>query len=502
MRIIVPRDEEMKLSHCWMDFWVSPYESAFSLLSKYTYLNALRTPDIGREFVRKKLGKISAQNNPINFCLLQPTHLDQEKMSLAMRLDMGAISYSFIPDGIKPSSIPVSEFLRFCPTCLKIGYHSVAHQFELLDVCPIHHIKIQSNCMNCNGAIQYRLNSTVFAKPFCCPHCLSLCYGAGLDDITRYKSLRKSEAQYFGDLIELFALKQQVFDTAVDIQRASALFDQQPILIANPANTRSKSSYLSFLGSALKYALPEFRPVNELFSCDLTWIQYSGFISPDARKARAAYQQYPCQTLDIFDWRLKDNKLFEMRPIYKSIRRYILRRILKKHRACVRTAANHIWWNIDGESTQPICTLSYAYIQWLSFWEGTAIPQQLFMKPTHPPFRVMAWLCDAAPYTPTTWPLNAARWLRCRVFALDCLRSFYTWVAVAQRMVKQKNSLTWAKTYSSEHATAFWLAQQREDFSVLMAYERSGQNKPITLLHPGGKEHFLKHAEMLRTIVR
>ncbi len=74
------------------------------------------------------------------------------------------------PDNIyNPKYYFIRQQLVFCPECMKIGFHSLFHQFVLLDSCPFHGIKLQQYCPRCHSASMYELSSyTPRAGVFSC----------------------------------------------------------------------------------------------------------------------------------------------------------------------------------------------------------------------------------------------------------------------------------------------------------------------------------------------
>ena len=83
----------------------------------------------------------------------------------------GIFLKSFDNDGLFERA---SWKLRFCPACIKLGYHSPLYQ--LLDIvsCPIHMIPLKTTCPECERIIPYSLSSIVLAHPYSCDcgHCL------------------------------------------------------------------------------------------------------------------------------------------------------------------------------------------------------------------------------------------------------------------------------------------------------------------------------------------
>jgi hypothetical protein len=61
--------------------------------------------------------------------------------------------------------------LRFCSRCMARGYHSVVHQFEGLQRCPIHGTVLETRCRSCGKATRYHLNAKLIDAPFGCAQC-------------------------------------------------------------------------------------------------------------------------------------------------------------------------------------------------------------------------------------------------------------------------------------------------------------------------------------------
>ena len=64
-----------------------------------------------------------------------------------------------------------SAHLRFCPACLREGFHATLFQFTPIVRCPIHHGRLQEICLQCRAPVPYRLDAAFAARPFGCPGC-------------------------------------------------------------------------------------------------------------------------------------------------------------------------------------------------------------------------------------------------------------------------------------------------------------------------------------------
>lgn len=65
---------------------------------------------------------------------------------------------------------PMLEELRYCPECLRVGYHSTMFQYLGLQNCPTHRCLLQVGCGGCGRGVVPTLHNVV-ADPFACPKC-------------------------------------------------------------------------------------------------------------------------------------------------------------------------------------------------------------------------------------------------------------------------------------------------------------------------------------------
>lgn len=64
----------------------------------------------------------------------------------------------------------IDKRIRYCPKCIKIGYHSIHHQLVFYDKCSIHNIKLHYMC-ECNDS--YLIRSIGSNRAYSCPTCNS-----------------------------------------------------------------------------------------------------------------------------------------------------------------------------------------------------------------------------------------------------------------------------------------------------------------------------------------
>lgn len=64
----------------------------------------------------------------------------------------------YTPIQVKRSMKYMRDTLYYCPKCIKLGYHSIAHQINFLDKYIFHNIPLNYQCPNCNKESSYIIN--------------------------------------------------------------------------------------------------------------------------------------------------------------------------------------------------------------------------------------------------------------------------------------------------------------------------------------------------------
>jgi len=163
-QIVLPTPGLSRRAFAWYPEMAWPYESAWSLLHKYCRWNATLQWEIWRQFAdRSALGSFITERVN-NLVLLTPGWLDVERFHDALREDVpfdehgSAFASHFINRVAGRSMVAVcSSVLRFCPVCLRAGYHSTLFQIRHVESCPVHAIKLRVGCPACAVLVPYRL---------------------------------------------------------------------------------------------------------------------------------------------------------------------------------------------------------------------------------------------------------------------------------------------------------------------------------------------------------
>ena len=147
--------------------WIDPHESIVSLLWKFARMNA-----ISGHVIAEQLSKISI--DPYEGVPASRAAIDMRRLRNSLGIKLKHVRTGIIPDSLRKISSP---YFRFCPKCLRRGYHGVVHQLETEHHCPIHGDWLQVECQACGQAAPYRLNARLLGAPFRCANCRAF-YGA------------------------------------------------------------------------------------------------------------------------------------------------------------------------------------------------------------------------------------------------------------------------------------------------------------------------------------
>src|SRR5882672_8636564 len=159
---------------CWRPDSIRPYESLWSVFQKLAQLNA--TTASGVIELLYAGGAINSRlkaNRKLD--LLRFGLLDREQLAEFLHLEPGQVYQASALAYLREDEITslASTHLRYCPCCLRTGFHSPVHQFLFLKRCPAHHKEVLTDhCAVCNwGPVPYDVSSigdTTFLGGECC----------------------------------------------------------------------------------------------------------------------------------------------------------------------------------------------------------------------------------------------------------------------------------------------------------------------------------------------
>lgn len=151
------------------DNWFSPGEGPFTALAKLAIANVLDAKRICRVFGVRPSQRPDAALHGRSLLHLQWLARSRTAPQLAANLwKRGLLNQS----GRWGRAVASDRALRYCPTCLAMGYQSVICQVEGLVRCPQHGDWLLDHCIACKAPTpRYALTADAFDEPLICGRC-------------------------------------------------------------------------------------------------------------------------------------------------------------------------------------------------------------------------------------------------------------------------------------------------------------------------------------------
>ncbi|MFT7773341.1 hypothetical protein [Roseateles sp.] len=151
------------------DSWFSPGEGPFTVLAKLAIANVLDAKRICRVFGVRPSQRPEATPHGRSLLHLEWLARSRSAPQLAASLwKRGLLSQS----ERWGRAVASDRALRYCPTCLSMGYQSVICQVEGLARCPQHNDWLLDHCSACNAPTpRYAVTAEAFDEPLICGHC-------------------------------------------------------------------------------------------------------------------------------------------------------------------------------------------------------------------------------------------------------------------------------------------------------------------------------------------
>lgn len=483
---------------CWRRDWHVKWESAWTLLWKFAYLNQIATSDLARLVISRQCGKRSAILAKPQVDLRDSAVFDIAVLASLLRVSQAAVREAFLFDIAPGSVLDSSDCLRWCVTCMRSGFHSPLFQLGPTRSCPIHGHMLVDRCPACSRTIPYKLTKAFSQHPFACPHC-------GVDMAPTIREDRPKILRLQAHEAALLATPLRFHRVAADAELINAtdarhLFKQVAkfgIAAVRHDEVDVTLSYTGFLTQVLKEAIPGAKVK-----------RFGGRAQPITR------HECGCSHLgDFHDDGCRDEAedttlprtespaasdsaecLVRLLDTYKAIRRHLWRHVLKEHQRCIRSAANSLWWNMHGKSTARFCPCAMAFLRWRMFWEGCCAPRYLYVASTKELYGIVGWHLARPETIPSHWSRATRNWVACHVFAasaMDCFGGLMRWSEKAG----SKASVHWDQPRSPANYASLWAVSGRDcNDKPAVVYVRSPPVEPLrTLPATSSRSHWQSH---------
>jgi hypothetical protein len=421
-------------SWCWQPAWSGVGESIYSTLGKFEALNALNLQELGELFVTPKF-KTSSTGIQWRYLVadLRITEsISKTNLRAILKLDSEKIQSGFTETLFPNSQSLSSNELRWCPLCIKNGFHASAFQLNYVFSCPIHNVKIRMTCPKCKSPIPYMLRPQARDSLFqcwTCHHDLAPAIRMG----NAVTVLKKINADALSDYVKMLRFGDQL-PTLINACRNSLGKPNLPMIISKGQAYRQLNGFEQFVADVLTHIADNQVQRQRQFH----FIQPYSIFSPKENTQKLVKATNQKETKKI-----GNQPLQEICSIYKAIKRHIFRRLIKPHKVCYKLARNALWWDIDGERIKSFCPIATAFIRWRMHWEGCRIPANLD-RPGYlrTPYGLVGWLAGDAPIASNQWNKQFESWVHSTIFGCHCVESFYSWLEYST-IQSSKNSQIW-----------------------------------------------------------
>jgi hypothetical protein len=430
---------------CWRPYWISRFESVWSLLRKFAYLNAINHYEI------RKLFRCDGVSQKFKWKYYLPyddlSHfgaLDPSKLSIMFGIGDKGLAEATILRYVHgyEAGILTSDFLRFCPTCIYQGFHSSLHQLLFLTNCPLHGDRLEIRCTECiTPTIPYKLPFISSENLSNCAHMthglgLHLTYGSA-GEIQKEASLRENA------LLPIAEMLMKRVDITVAEQPINREFSPRARRrhVLHPTR-RLLGYWVEVFGTGFRKGLlnvPKATGIHIQVSYHKTFRVSKTFSKLNSN--------------DSSPWKMAEAPDLELYRIYKAIGRHLIRGYLLQHRQCIVRVSKHLEWNSwQGR----ICPAANALLLWRMFLEGVREPYRLFQP--HRRYR------DGVYYSRIIWTPpddTLPGWVLRRIFALECVGLFHECLLLAETLYRS-NAYPFQLRYVKGRRRLHWLVEKGE----------------------------------------
>lgn len=493
---------------CWRRDWHVKWESAWTLLWKFSYLNQVAGRDLASLIISRTCGKRSAILAKPQVDLRDGTVFDLAILSNLLRVEQSAVRNAFLYNVAPGSVLRSTEFLRWCEPCMTAGFHTPLFQISSTRVCPLHSQPLVDRCPRCQQKIPYTLTTGYGKEPFVCPHCVRKMMPTMEEDRPKILRLRPGEAALFGAALQQYQMDDVNIVNVDDARRLHKRVANFGITAARYYEWVTESGYLGFLAQVLRNEAPGVRitlsgtqfekekVVKHECGCCMPHetLDDDGMLEPGDLDSVGDSKQHPSEA---------DVCLAGLFDTYKGIRRRLWRSLLKKHQRCIRSAAAHLAWNVTGGVTIKFCPYAMAYLRWRMFWEGSSTPRYLYAPPAKEMYGIIGWYLAHACMSPDHWFTTTKAWIARHLFAAAALDSFELMMRWA-RAGNAKAKLCWNHPISPLDYSSLWAVagRDRHDRPAVVYVKRPVAERISLEPYSTSSDHWRSHQRQITQLTR
>lgn len=355
----------------WHPFDPAPYESAWSVFGKLLALNFCKPADIANAIRRQ--GCADSKYLVFREC----DWIDFDRFSDLIGVAPNRLRAGFLQQLGFPR-FPYHDGahgIRFCPECLKFGYHSILFDLALVTECPIHQKPLQKGCTVCCNAVA----STGLVREVS-PHRIN--GGVIHDSAWRADTYVSKCGHIYFDPERVLGIRRFEFNQRRDMSKACEEFirwwrkaftstNAAPGLIARLGQTSFKAQDESALSLSMDIA--------RRVAGECPW---PTSISPSP----ASWVTLRRSQTNVDDESFPIEFKSDLGKIYRSVRRHIFKKYIRpSHLTCWREMAAYELEMSRAISSHTVCVMVLAYMSWRMSIEGFSNIEGFGLKKPHNP---------------------------------------------------------------------------------------------------------------------
>jgi hypothetical protein len=509
--IVVTQRPDSPQAWCSRDDWYTGHDSIYALLAKFARLNSMTARELADLFISRECGRRTAILRAPDVDLRSSELFDRAAFARHLRLDDAVVSNAFVLERLVNRVRRSSPVLRWCPQCAKGGFHTPAFQLELMGACPVHGQMLRSRCPRCRCEIPYALRTSVFEMPFCCPSCAFDLAPCLRETRARALRFRPDELAWIDHMMGLFEFEDRMIPLKLELNRRRKALGLGEFSIVPADWQQMKADYTGFVKHVLEFLEP--KPPGAQLRIDLNEVSVAtkrawraSTLPAKSRKLKKIGRDItPDQRTSTHVKQQWDAKLLASYAVYSAVRRYLWRHVVRGHRHCIASTANHLWWHMEGESTVMICPVAEAFVRWRMHWEYCGTPRYLMAPMGKDPMGLVSWLSSEAPICPAGWNRESEQWVSDQLLGARCFDSFQAFVDVALKSRRRKK-IKWERDANFGTCVRYWAVTGRDRLGAptqLFQRVRAAHDFPALIdQQASGRAHRAVHAQQLSQIVR
>lgn len=481
---------------CWRQHWYIHGESAWSLLGKFAVLNHVTAREIVDQIINRQCGKRTSIRQKPEVDLRDGSVFDLAYLAVMFRVPLARIRTAFLYETLPGTVLRSSEHLRWCQQCMAHAYHTPLFQMRLTRTCPIHRTALLQACPNCQRPVPYELNTLALANPFHCPFCaFDFCPTMGTprpriirlsrEDVANLSFLRKFHSAARAELV-----------SASDADWLLSAAGRAEVGFIRHDEVEIECNYAGFMSQVLQDAMPGIESLQSNLQLEQisrhvcgSWRQVAR--DNDDELSEPSIPKRFCSGRQLNE---SESGLASLIDTYKALRRKLWRGVLKKHQRCIKSAAERIWWHVEGDCTVGFCPQALAFIRWRMLWEGCGTPRYLFARPAKDPFGIVGWHLAHPSPTPAHWSVASKTWIESHIFATASLESYGHLVRWAGN-AWSTNKVVWERTRGVIDCGCLWAIAGHDccDNPVKIYLRRPPGVKLCGASIQANEKHWIKH---------